>query len=135
MSIAGRTIPRSAVVFAGLAMVVAAMMPVLSTSVAPEPREIRLVARDMAFYLEADPRTPNPAIDVRAGETVRITLRNDERGITHDFAVSALSAGLDPLKWGDSGSITFTAPSAPGSYEYECRPHRLMMRGILRVTR
>lgn len=135
MSIAGRTIPSGAMAFAGLAMLVAAMIPVLSTSAAPEPREIRLVARGVQFYLEQDPRTPNPTIDVRAGETVTITLRNEERGITHDLAVSALAVGLAPLKWGESASVTFTAPEEPGSYEYVCRPHRAMMRGVVRVSR
>jgi plastocyanin len=98
-------------------------------------REITLVARDMAFYLESDPHTPNPTIEVRAGDIVRVTLRNDERGIGHDFAVPAIGdASLDLLADGERGSVTFTIPSQPGTYEYLCRPHRAMMKGRLRVV-
>jgi plastocyanin len=87
----------------------------------------------MAFYFEEDPGTPNPTIVLRPGETVRIVLRNDERGILHDFAVPALAADLDPLAWRERGAVTITAPRQPGAYEYVCRPHRPMMRGMIVV--
>jgi plastocyanin len=134
MSIAGRTVPGPLVALAGLAMVVAAMIPVLTAGRTPDTREIRLVARDMAFYLEGDPDTPNPTLELRAGQRVTITLRNEERGITHDFAAPALAAGLDLLKWGQIRSVTVVVPDRPGFYEYVCRPHRLMMRGVIRVV-
>lgn len=134
MSIAGRQVPVAGVVFVGLLMIVGAMMPVLTTGQTPRAREIRLVARDMAFYLEDDPATPNPTIRVAPGERVTITMRNDERGIRHDFAVPTLSADLDPLAWGESRAVTFTAPDQAGSYDYVCRPHRLMMRGVIKVV-
>jgi plastocyanin len=132
MSILGRRIPVVGLV--ALAMLLsaaaAAMIPVVAT---PEPREIRLVARNMAFYLESDPDNANPTITVRAGERVRITMRNEERGIRHDFAVPALETALDPLGWKEAGSVTIGIPEEPGTYEYTCRPHRLMMQGVLRI--
>ena len=133
MSIAGRTVSWSvaAATLAGVLAITGAVIAAVSTG---EVREIRLVARDMAFYLESDPDTPNPTITVRAGERVRITLRNDERGFTHDFAAPALGASLDPLNWREHRGVTFEVPDEPGSHEYVCRPHRPMMRGTLIVT-
>ena len=87
----------------------------------------------MAFYIEGDASTPNPTIEVKAGERVRIVLRNQDRGMTHDFAVPALAAAMDAIRWNESGDVTFDVPETPGAYEYECRPHRLIMRGVLRV--
>jgi plastocyanin len=132
MSILGRRVPVVGLVAVAvlLSAAAAAMIPVVA---APQPREIRLVARDMAFYLESDPSTPNPTMTVRAGERVRVTLRNEERGIRHDFAVPALEAALDPLGWREAGSVTIRVPEEPGTYEYTCRPHQLMMQGVLRV--
>src|SRR5690606_1620555 len=112
-------------------MIIAALLPVMTSAPA---REVALVARGMAFYLESDPETPNPTIEVAPGERVRIVLRNEDRGMTHDFAVPALNTGMDLLRWNQAGAVTLTMPSRPGEYEYVCNPHRLMMRGIIRVT-
>jgi plastocyanin len=132
MSILGRKVPGAALVaVAVLLSAAAAMIPVVAPAA---PREIHLVARGMAFYLESDPSTPNPTLTVRAGERVRVVVRNEERGIRHDFAVPALEAALDPLDWREAGSLTIEVPEEPGTYAYTCRPHRLMMQGVLRVT-
>ncbi len=130
MSLFGKRVSGLAIAAAALLMLLAAMLPALSST---PSREITLVVRGMAFYLPDDPSTPNPELVVRAGERVRVVLRNDERGMTHDFAVPALGAGLDPIRWNESDEVTFDAPETPGAYAYECRPHRLMMRGTLRV--
>jgi plastocyanin len=131
MSILGRNI--SGKVVAGIAalIVVASLLPVISA--APE-REVTLVVRDMTFYLESDPYTPNPTIDVAAGERVRVVLKNEDRGMTHDFSVPTFAAATALLDWSESDDVTFDVPSTPGTYEYVCNPHRLMMRGIVRVT-
>ena len=99
----------------------------------PPVREITLVARGMAFYQIGDV-APNPVIRVQAGERVRIVLRNEDRGITHDFAVPAFDAAVDQLDWNEDGHVTFDVPDTPGRHEYVCRPHMLMMRGVLLVT-
>jgi plastocyanin len=114
-----------------LLLVVAALLPVMTTG---ESREITLVARDMAFYLETDSNTPNPVIEVRAGERVRITLRNDDRGFLHDFALPVTRAATETIGWHEQSETIFDAPTEPGSYEYVCRPHSLMMKGTLRVV-
>jgi plastocyanin len=113
-----------------LFVAVAGMLPVMTKA---PVREVTLVAKDMAFYLDGDGKTANPAIEVKAGETVRVVLRNRDRGLTHDFAVPASDAATDTLNWDEEDAITFDAPDKPGSYEYVCRPHLLMMRGQLIV--
>src|SRR5690606_29870344 len=97
-------------------------------------REITLVVRGMAFYLEHDLHTPNPTIEVQAGEHVRIVLRNEDRGFTHDFAVPRLGAAVDAINWNQSDDVVISVPKTPGTYEYICQPHALMMRGTLRVS-
>jgi plastocyanin len=116
--------------------VVVAMFVVgaFATAVTRSPdREITLVVRGMAFYLLGDPATPNPTITLKAGERVRVVLRNEDRGITHDFAVPAIKAALDQIDWNEEEDVTFDVPETPGRYEYTCRPHTLMMRGTLIV--
>jgi FtsP/CotA-like multicopper oxidase with cupredoxin domain len=107
-----------------------ALLPVLSQT---PSREITLVARGMSFYLLGDPTTANPTIRVAPGETVRLVLRNDDRGMTHDVAVPALGEAMDLVKWNETGSVTIAVPSTPGTYEYHCRPHMLMMKGMILV--
>lgn len=131
MSIFGRRVPVAAIAAAALLMLLAALLPALSST---PTRDITLVMKGMAFYLPEDPSTPNPELVVRAGERVRIVVRNEDRGITHDFAVPALGAALSPIEWSESRAVVFEAPDAAGAYGYECRPHRLMMRGTLRVS-
>jgi plastocyanin len=105
---------------------------VAAVSLTPS-REITLVARGMAFYLESDPSTPNPTIRVKAGERIRIVLKNDDRGFVHDFAVPAVDEAVDQINWNESSASTFSMPSTPGTYEYVCQPHRLMMSGTVVV--
>jgi len=130
MSILGRKISAKWVVVFAVAIVVGALLPVMTKAPA---REITLVARGMAFYLDGDFTHPNPDIEVKAGEQVRIVVRNEERGMTHDFAVPAARASVDLLEWNERGAVTFEVPATPGTYEYVCRPHMVMMKGVLKV--
>jgi plastocyanin len=140
MSIMGRHVPMRVLAVAALLLVVVAGGALLTATGVwgPTPagpvREIRLVVRDMAFYVESDLATPNPDIEVRAGERVRIVLANRERGMVHDFAVPALSAALEPVKWNETSESVIEIPARPGDFQYVCRPHEAMMRGTLRVV-
>lgn len=97
------------------------------------PREIVLVARGMAFYLEGDD-TPNPTLQLRPGEEVRLTLINRDRGMRHDLAVAGLGVGTGALAGdGSSETVRLRAPMQPGAYDYLCRLHVQMMRGLLEV--
>lgn len=114
-------------------IVVGALLP-LGADPRTATREIRLVARDMTFYLEGED-IENPVIQLRSGERVRVTLRNEDAGMTHNFAVKALGLAMDPLKGEGVRSIQFRVPRRPGLYQYLCRPHAQMMSGILEVVR
>ena len=131
MSILGKRVPFAAIAALAALMVMAVLAPALSKTPA---REVTLVARNMAFYLESDPKTPNPTIEVKAGERVRIVLKNQDRGMMHDLAVPAVKKTLDLLEWNEADDLTFSAPKTRGTYQYECQPHRLMMRGTIRVN-
>ena len=130
MSIMGRRVPIRLVLLVAVALIVGTLIPVMSRT---EVRQIHLVVRDMAFYLADDPRTANPTIAVKAGETVQIVIRNEDRGLKHDFALPIAEASTRTLAFGEQGDVTLTVPPQPGTYEYVCRPHRAMMRGIITV--
>lgn len=146
MSILGHTVLKSGVLKSGVSKKIVAGMAVLFVTVvgllpvmtlplenAARAREITLVAKDMAFYLDSDLETANPVIEARAGETIRVVLANRDRGMTHDFAVPASKAAIDALDWNEEDAVTFVVPDDPGTYEYVCRPHLLMMKGRLIV--
>ena len=130
MSILGRRVSVKAIAAIALLMVLAALLPAVSST---PTREITLVAKGMAFYANDDLRTPNPTLEVKAGERVRVVLQNQDRGMTHDFAIPVVGAALNSIHWNESDEVVFDVPETPGTYEYVCRPHRLMMRGIIRV--
>ena len=130
MSVLGHTVSAKAIAAMTLMILVIALLPALSST---PTREVTLVVRGMAFYLEDDLRTPNPTIDIKAGERVRIVIKNQDRGLTHDFAFPAARALSKELTWNQTGQVSFKAPQQAGTYEYYCQPHRLMMKGIIRV--
>ena len=130
MSIMGRRVPLPVILLIAFALVVGTLIPVMTRA---QVREIHLVARGMAFYVQGS-ATPNPTIEVTPGERVRIVLHNEDPGISHDFASPAISAAMDAIRQGERGELTLSVPTEPGTYEYWCRPHRPMMRGLIRVV-
>src|SRR5262245_4741692 len=97
------------------------------------PREIVLVADDMAFYIEGS-NVPNPAIVMKPGEEVRIVVTNQDPGITHGFSIPALHISMDGIEAGTTTSRSFRAPARPERLEYVCPPHALMMKGALLIS-
>ncbi len=130
MSVLGHKVSAKAIAAMTVLMLGIALLPALSDT---SSREITLVVKGMAFYLEDDLKTPNPTIDVKAGERVRIVVKNQDRGLTHDFTFPAVRALTRELTWNQTDDVSFKAPRTPGTYEYFCQPHRLMMKGIIRV--
>jgi plastocyanin len=119
------------VLLAGAA-VVAVVLAVTLSSGAETAREVVLDVHGMAFYADGA-AAPNPTIQARPGELVRVTLRNSDAGLVHDFAVSDLGVSVQPLQTGATASVVFRAPRTPGTYEYVCQPHSRMMRGRFQV--
>lgn len=96
-------------------------------------REIQLVARDMTFYVDGQD-APNPTIFARPGERVRITLRNADVGLSHDFVIRSWSVNTRLLKGKGEDRIEFTVPQTRGSHAYSCTPHAEMMGGTIVVN-
>jgi plastocyanin len=124
---------RVSIKLVAVAVVVLAVGALLAAVNRAPSREITLVARGMAFYLEGDPVLPNPTIMATSGERLRIIFRNEDRGMTHDFAVPTFGAATDLVGWNEDDAVTFDVPDRPGTYDYVCEPHAMMMRGRIVV--
>lgn len=116
-----------------VAAIVATLLPTFASSGTGDVREIRLVARDMTFYVEGESQ-PNPVLTFRAGERVRIAVRNEDAGMRHDFVIDDWAIAtrmLDDL--GQEDAVTIVVPSRRGVHTYYCTPHPKMMTGTVRV--
>lgn len=112
----------------------AAFVPLLAGDFRDErpPREIRLVVRDMAYFVDgAGPA--NPPLRAARGERLKLVLLNTDAGMSHDFSIPALQIQTRQLTGKGEEAIEFVAPSAAGVHEYHCTPHALMMRGTITV--
>jgi plastocyanin len=98
------------------------------------PREVTLIARGMTFVLADEPDVPNPVIVLAAGQRVRLVLRNEAPGLLHDFRIPAWRVQVTQIRAGQTAEVTFTVPNQPGRYEYVCRPHAELMKGVVEVT-
>jgi plastocyanin len=121
-------------VFVAAAVIVATSLAVTLSSGADAAREIVLEVRGMAFYMDGA-GAANPVVRARPGELLRVTVRNSDAGLVHDFAVADLGVVLRPVQGGATGSVVFRAPREGGTYLYVCQPHAQMMRGRLEVSR
>jgi plastocyanin len=97
-------------------------------------REVTLVARGMTFALADRPDAANPVLRLRAGERVRLVLRNEAPGLVHDVAIPAWGVATEAVPGGQSTAITFVVPEEAEAVAYQCRPHAAMMTGRIDVT-
>lgn len=116
-----------------LAIVIAAAGGLLLAARTPSrAREIHVVARDMSFYVDGAAEA-NPTLRMRSGESIRLVLRNEDEGMTHDFAIPGIGAATKRLAAGEEASMAFRAPENRGEQPYTCRPHSRIMRGTILV--
>jgi hypothetical protein len=108
------------------------LLPMRAWNGADPVREVRLVARDMTFYLEGS-EEPNPTLVFRAGEQVRVRLRNADAGFEHDFSVPEWQTKTTLLQDRGEDEILIRVPAQKGSVAYTCTPHAQMMRGTIRI--
>jgi plastocyanin len=107
--------------------VVAAVLPRI-VDTREQVHEIRLVAKNMTYYADGS-EDPNPALQLVPGEQVRVTFRNDDRGMSHDFGIPAFRVGTGFVDFGTEKSVTFKVPDNPSAATYICTPHSAMMSG------
>lgn len=93
-----------------------------------QTHEIRVVAKNMTYYADGT-ADPNPPIRLVPGEQVRVTLRNEDRGMLHDFGIPAFGVGTGVVEFGTEKSFVFKVPETPSSATYICTPHSAMMWG------
>ena len=97
-------------------------------------RDVRIVAREMAYHVE-NLSDRNPTLQLSSGEQVRVTFRNEDRGMLHDFAIPLLSVGTGTVPFGAEKTITFKVPASPAGLNYVCSPHSAMMSGRIVVAK
>lgn len=97
-----------------------------------EAREVVLVVRDMGFYIDGQPQK-NPVLRMAPGERIRVVVRSEAPGFTHDFAIPAWHVATRELEGPGTQVVTITAPARSGRYEYRCNPHAAMMSGVVIV--
>jgi plastocyanin len=90
--------------------------------------EISIVARNMTYYAEGA-ADPNPVLRLAPGEQVRISFRNDDRGMSHDFVIAAFGVRTGLVEFGTDKSVTFNVPDTAAAATYSCTPHAAMMSG------
>ena len=94
-------------------------------------RDVTVVVRNMAYYVDGE-NTANPALRFAAGEQVRLTLRNEDRGMSHDFSVKAWGVATKVLDGKGQDTVTFRVPrGSNASTSYTCTPHTAMMNGAI----
>ncbi|MBA2353750.1 MAG: hypothetical protein H0V80_03670 [Acidobacteria bacterium] len=108
------------------------LMAKSGTSAPAGTRELHLVVRDMTFFMAGED-TPNPTLRFRAGEQVRLVLRNEDTGMQHDFTVGSWRVASPPLDARQETVLEFRVPERRGTDTYSCRPHAQMMYGTIEV--
>ena len=100
----------------------------------PAARDLLIVARDMTYYVDGGDQ-PNPSLQFKAGERIKLTFRNEDAGMEHDFAIPAWSVGTKRLDGKGEDVLVFQVPDgAPGgANRYACTPHSGMMNGTVLV--
>jgi hypothetical protein len=102
-------------VIAALATAGTVAIPMVVASRPDAAREVRLVVRDMTFYVDGD-TSPNPTLRFKRGEQIRLVLRNDDPGMTHDVAIRACTSPCRSFRARantKSGSRCRTPPGRP----------------------
>jgi plastocyanin len=115
-----------------LALGACALLPL---GAGPRPqREVSVTARNMAYYVGNDSTSSNPVIKVTAGERIRISLVNKDRGFVHDLAIKDWKVETPLVHDQESTSVIVQVPEKPGRFTYVCTLHAAMMKGTIEVV-
>lgn len=125
-----RAITTGAIV--ALIAIVATILPMLASSELDKRRDVHLVIRDMAFYLDGKGE-PNPTLQFRRGERVRLLLRSEDAGMDHDFVVKNWKVATKVVHGRGEQAVNIKVPRRAGSATYYCTPHSEKMRGTILI--
>src|SRR5262245_19187510 len=93
-------------------LAVAALLPMLGAS-REYTRDLHLVIVDKTFYVEGQP-APNPTLEFRAGERIRLVLRNEDEGMRHDLKIGAWNVAVPAIVGKGERAVTFRVPEGRG---------------------
>ena len=80
--------------------------------------------------IEASSNVFNPStITVLAGQTLNVTFQNDDAGIQHNLVFDNPDVAFDLCSDVCSQTITFNAPTTPGTYRFVCQVHAYLRMG------
>jgi plastocyanin len=116
----------------GVAALIASLLPMLASNDNSGARDVHIVIRDMAFYLDGKGE-PNPTLVFRSGERVRLFIRSEDAGMDHDFVVRNWKVQSNTLNGRGETAVTIKVPREAVSETYYCTPHAKRMRGTIRV--
>lgn len=113
----------AALVLAGAALWIAAAGLRAGNAYDGPPYEQVLVMRGIAFQAGGS-GPPNPALELRRGQPVRLVIRNQEPGaVLHCFTIPGLGVKTSgSLVAGESEVLEFV-PRSRGTYSYACLLH------------
>jgi hypothetical protein len=116
----------------GGAALIASLLPMLASSETSAARDLHIVIRDMAFYLDGKGE-PNPTLVFRSGERARVFIRSEDAGMDHDFVVKNWKVQSNTLSGRGETAVTIKVPRQVVTETYYCTPHARRMRGTIRV--
>jgi hypothetical protein len=97
-------------------------------------REVRIVAKDMTYRVEGLDGT-NPTLHFTPGQKVRVSLRNEDKGMLHDFGIPEWGVTTGTVEWSTEKTVTFRVPKRKVGTTYVCSPHSAMMSGAIALDR
>jgi plastocyanin len=110
------------------ALFITAGLLLARVSASAAPRELKIVITDMAFQIEGQGER-NPELKFKAGETVRVTLVNEDEGVRHNFWIREWNVGTRLVRGKGETTLEFTVPETKQETQYVCTPHRNKMVG------
>lgn len=130
MTIRAKNRAITAAAILSIAALVATVLPMVASTELDSRRDVHLVIRDMAFYLDGRGE-PNPTLQFRRGERVRVIVRSEDVGMDHDFVVKNWKIASRPLHGRGEEVVNIKVPRDAESTTYACTPHAEKMRGSI----
>lgn len=115
---------------AGVALAFALLPGIARNGANEAVKEFVLIAKGMKFHVQGE---AGAKLAVRAGERVRLTIRNEEsQPIAHNFVLVGLGIRTSYLQPGESGVVEFVT-EREGTLLYACLLHPGLMEGQIKI--